>query len=301
MPADPAFAAPGRFLRGNLHTHSTRSDGAREPDEVCAYYRDAGYDFIALSDHFLPKYAFPVTDTRGHRGGGFTTLLAAEVHTTATALGEMWHLLAVGLPPDFPATVAGEHGPQLAARCRAAGAWVVIVHPGWYALTAQDAATIPDAHAVEVYNHTSQLRTDRGDGSYLVDQLLAAGRRITLCASDDAHFHCDDTLGGWVMVKAEANDPDLLLQALKAGRFYSSQGPEIEHVAYGDDHVEVVCSPARAVIALGRGSAAVQEVGEGLTRVRLPRAPLDRGGFVRIVVADAAGRRAWTNPHWFGA
>lgn len=300
MPLDPAFAAPGRFHRGNLHTHSTRSDGAREPEDVCAHYRDAGYDFIALSDHFLPKYAFPVTDTRPYRVDGFTTLLAAEVHTTATSLGEMWHLLAIGLPPDFPATVAGEHGPQLAARCRAAGAWVVIVHPGWYALTAQDADSIPDADAVEIYNHTSQLRTDRGDGSYLIDQLLANGRRVTVCATDDAHFQCDDTLGGWVMVKADANEPQRLLQALKDGCFYSSQGPAIEHVEYHDDRIDVRCSPARAVIALGRGSAAVQQLGDGLTRVSLPRAPLERGGFARIVVADAAGRRAWTNPYWFG-
>ena len=29
MEIDAAFAAPGRFFKGNLHTHSTRSDGAR--------------------------------------------------------------------------------------------------------------------------------------------------------------------------------------------------------------------------------------------------------------------------------
>jgi hypothetical protein len=299
MSSDPAFAAAGRFHRGNLHAHSTRSDGALEPESVCAFYRDAGYDFIALSDHFLPKYRFPVTDTRPMRSEGFTTLLAAEVHTTATALGEMWHLLAVGLPPDFEATAAGEHGPALAARCREAGAWVVLVHPGWYGLTAADADTIPDAHAVEIYNHTSQVHTDRGDGSFLVDQLLAQGRRLSLCATDDAHFHEADQLGGWVMVKAEANDPALLLDALKGGRYYSSQGPVIEDVVYHPDRIEVRCSAARAVIALGRGSASSRELGEGLVAVSLPRAPLERGGYARIVVVDAAGRRAWTNPVWF--
>jgi len=299
MPVDPAFAAAGRFHRGNLHAHSTRSDGAREPAAVCDFYREAGYDFIALTDHFLPKYQFPVTDTRVHRRDGFTTLLAAEVHTTATALGEMWHLLAVGLPPDFPATVAGERGPELAARCRAAGAWVVIVHPAWNGLTLEDAEAIPAADAVEVYNHTSQVHTDRGDGSYLIDQLLARGRRITLCATDDAHFHLDDALGAWVMVKATANEPDLLLDALKAGRFYSSQGPVIEQVVHEHDRIEVSCSPVRSVMALGKGSAAVQEVGDGLTRVTLPAERLLRGGHSRIVVTDALGRRAWTNPYWY--
>lgn len=42
----------GRFFRGNLHCHSNRSDGLLQPDEVVGAYRDAGYDFICLSDHF---------------------------------------------------------------------------------------------------------------------------------------------------------------------------------------------------------------------------------------------------------
>lgn len=37
-----AFTAPGRFFRGNLHTHSTRSDGVLDPGEVCRRYRDEG-------------------------------------------------------------------------------------------------------------------------------------------------------------------------------------------------------------------------------------------------------------------
>ena len=42
-----AFTAPGRFWRGNLHTHSTRSDGVVSPEEVCRRYRAEGYDFLA--------------------------------------------------------------------------------------------------------------------------------------------------------------------------------------------------------------------------------------------------------------
>ncbi|MCU0944651.1 MAG: hypothetical protein MUF65_04695, partial [Rubritepida sp.] len=101
MPQDPAFAAPGRFWKGNLHTHSTASDGVRAPEAVCATYREAGYDFLALTDHFLAKYGFPIVDTRPFRAPGFTTILGAELHAPATALGELWHILALGLPLDF--------------------------------------------------------------------------------------------------------------------------------------------------------------------------------------------------------
>lgn len=299
MPQDPAFAAPGRFWKGNIHTHSTLSDGLREPAAVCATYREAGYDFLALTDHFLPKYGFPLADTRPFRSTGFTTLLGAELHAPATALGETWHILAVGLPPGFAPTGPEESGPALAARALAAGAFVAIPHPGWYALTAEDANSIPGAHAVEVYNHTSQLRTERGDGVYLADQLLAGGRRVTLLAVDDAHFACDDAFGGWIMARAEANEPEPLLAALKAGRFYATQGPLIEDIAWEDAHVTVRCSPAACVMALGRGSRAAQSVAAGQREARLPIAALRAGGFARIVVADAAGRRAWSNPIYF--
>jgi hypothetical protein len=296
---DPAFTAPGRFLKGNIHTHSTRSDGALAPEEVCRRYREAGYDFLSLTDHFLEKYGFPIVDTLPYRTNLFTTIFGAEVHAPKTALGEIWHILAVGLPRDFAATASAETGPELAQRCIEAGAYVALPHPAWYALTTEDAAAIPNAHAVEIYNNTSQVRTDRGDGSYLIDQLLAQGRRIGLCATDDAHFHCDDGFGGYMMVKAESNEPDRLVAALKAGAYYSSQGPVIEDIRFNADSVEIASSPAHSIMALGRGSLAVQSCQPGATRAVLPLDRLRAGGFVRIVVADAAGRRAWTNPVWF--
>jgi hypothetical protein len=298
MPFDPAFAAPGRFFKGNIHTHSSRSDGALSPEEVCRRYREAGYDFLALTDHFLAKYDFPIVDTEPFRTADFTTILGAEVHAPRTSLGEIWHILAVGLPADFAKPAPEETGPALAQRCVEAGAFVAIPHPGWYALSPADADEIPNAHAVEIYNHTSQVRTDRGDGAYLIDQLLAAGRRINLCATDDAHFHCQDAFGGFVMVKATSNDPQALVAALKAGAYYSSQGPVIEDVRFQGSTVEIACSPSSSIMALGRGSLAAQLREPGATHAVLPLDRLSRGGFVRIAIADALGRRAWTNPIW---
>ena len=48
-----AFSNPGRFFRGNLHTHSTNSDGVLPPEEVCRRYAVNGYDLLCLSDHFV--------------------------------------------------------------------------------------------------------------------------------------------------------------------------------------------------------------------------------------------------------
>jgi len=151
------FPHPGHFYKGNLHTHSTNSDGTHSPEHVVSFYRDANYDFLALSDHFMEEYSWRITDTRALRSDDFTTLIAAELHAPCTDLGELWHIKAVGLPLDFAPPANGETGPELAARANEAGAFIGIVHPSWYGLTTKDARRIPFAHAVEIYNHGSAL------------------------------------------------------------------------------------------------------------------------------------------------
>ena len=303
---DPAFTAPGRFWRGNLHTHSNRSDGALEPEEVCRRYKAEGYDFIALTDHFIGPYGYPIVDTKPFRDNSFTTILGAEIHSGAMENGELWHILAVGLPEDFaPSNAPGFHpvdgqetGPELAARARAAGAYVAVAHPEWGGLSLADARSIDAAHAVEVYNHGCQVGADRAEGFWHLDRLLEEGRRLTLCATDDAHFSEPDHFGGWTMVKAEENTPEALLEALKAGHCYASTGPEIHQVEWKEDAVSVETSPCTAVIIQGKGSAATAQHGDGLTRSTLPLDRFSASPWLRLTVVDGAGRRAWTNPVW---
>ncbi len=304
--SDPTFTQAGRFWRGNLHTHSTRSDGVLPPEEVCRRYRAQGYDFIALTDHFIGLYGYPIVDTLPMRGDGFTTILGAELHSGAMENGELWHILAVGLPADFAPShspsflpVPGqESGPEIAARAVAAGAFVAIAHPQWSGLTLADASSITAAHAVEIYNHGCWAGCDRADGAAIADLLLTQGRRLTLIATDDAHFSEPDHFGGWVMVKAPENTPEALLAALKAGHFYASQGPELHDVQIKGNHLEVACSAAVSVMALGHGTGAKAVHGASMTVARVPLERLNNSPWVRAVVVDAAGKRAWSNPIW---
>jgi len=283
------FSAPGRFWRGNLHAHSSQSDGLLAPDDVCTRYRLAGYDFISVTDHFLPAYGYPLTDTRPYRAKGFTTLLGAEMHAPRTSRDEQWHLLAIGLPEGFPATGPAETGIELARRCKEAGAFVAIAHPHWYQLRLEDALTIDAAHAVEVYNHTGAINCDRGDGLVMYDALLSEGRRLSAIAVDDGHWMTPDFFGGWVMVKAEADGPEQLLEALKAGRFYASQGPEIHDVRLTGDTLEISCSPAETVILVGPVSMNSREHGRGLRHASFSVEKY-RGAWCRAVVVDATGK-----------
>ncbi len=295
------FNKPGRFFRGNLHTHSTLSDGKLEPTEVCRVYQEAGYDFIALTDHFLERFAFPIVDTRPFRNDDFTTILGAELHAGQTELGHLWHILAVGLPLDFAPPMADETGPQISERALAAGAYVAVAHPQWYGLTEADIRSLGPVHAIEVFNGTAVDHNQRPDSWYITDVLLMRGQRYMVCATDDAHFNparADFALG-WVWVKSESLNPDSLLAALKAGDYYSSTGPQIHDISViGREKIAISCSPADRIFVTGAGATAVSTFGPGIRAAELVIHQLDTP-YVRVTVRDAHNRCAWSNPIWF--
>lgn len=295
------FAQPGRFWRGNLHGHSTLSDGGFSPEEVCRRYQEAGYDFISLTDHFLKQYKFPIADTRECRNAGFTTIIGAELHAGQTELGGMWHILAVGLPFDFAQTPDDESGPELAARAMAAGAFVAAAHPGWYSTTERDLEALGQVHAIEIYNGVAIDHNDRADSWNIADVMHGRGHRYLTYAADD--FHAvrgrHDFMRGWVWVKARENTPEALLEALKAGHFYSSTGPQIYDVQVRTgSEVVIRCSPVDWVFVTGKGPASVTAGGHGLTDISLDISKF-KSDYGRVTVRDAFGGRAWTNAFWF--
>ncbi len=295
------FDKPGRFWRGNLHTHSTASDGRLSPEAVCQFYQQHGYDFVAITDHFLDHYGFPITDTRPYRTATFTTLLGAELHTPATESGLLWHILAVGLPPHFAETGPEESGPALAARALASGAYVAAAHPAWYNLSEAEVLALGPVHAIETYNATSVDFNDRPDSWYTLDLLLERGHRYLACATDDAHFKPGrwDAPRGWVQVRSESLDPDALLAALKAGHYYSSTGPLIHDIqVIPGRKVYVRCSPASRIFATGRNYEAASAYGAGITEAELDITHFT-GPYVRVTVRDDTEKRAWSNPIWF--
>ncbi|ANP91215.1 phosphotransferase (plasmid) [Rhizobium leguminosarum] len=292
------FDLPGRFYKGNLHTHSTESDGMLSPADLTEAYRLRGYDFLTISDHFMDRFGWSITDSRPFQTDTFSTLIGAELHVPRTSKWEIWHLLAVGLPLDFARPSANENGPEIAARAAAAGAFVGIAHPAWYGLTEEDANTITAAHAVEIYNNNCELGFDKGDGWGLLDNLLLQGRRLTGFASDDAHFKFPDAFGGWIQVRAKSNDPASILSSLKQGHYYSSQGPEIHSIEITADQIIIRSSPIQRVSAGWHGNKSVCSVSADQTLTILERKPVSEVPRLRITITDRYGRKAWSNPIW---
>ena len=297
------FSQPGRFYRGNLHGHSTNSDGEWSPAEYIRRYRQNGYDFVAITDHCMERYGYTITDTRQFRNDDFTTLIGAELHPGRIQSGTFWHLLAVGLPLDFETHREGDTGASVAQRAMDAGAFVAVPHPNWFALTVEDFETLPAVHAAECYNGVSDGDSDRAFSWHFIDMLLHRGHRVGAIATDDTHSRpaVNDFMRGWVNVKAAELTPEALLKALIAGHYYSSTGAQIHNVAFDSrDKLLVECSPATYIYVLGeRAGALGRASGAWLTEAEIDLSDVN-SRWLRVAVRDEAGRRAWTNPVWLG-
>jgi hypothetical protein len=66
----PARAVEGkRWWKGNLHTHTLWSDGDDYPEMVVAWYKEHGYNFLAISDHNVTLEGERWINAQTNRGG----------------------------------------------------------------------------------------------------------------------------------------------------------------------------------------------------------------------------------------
>ena len=291
-----------RLYRGNLHGHSTHSDGFKTPQEVIKTYQKLGYDFTCLSDHLWADSRFAaitICDGRAYHSDDFITIPSAELHCLGKKFDNdgLWHLVANGLPLDFKPADKYETAPQLIERAQKAGAFVTIAHPEWYSLTSEEALSLSAADAVEVYNHACFLEAARSSGVACADTLLQEGKDVHLTAADDSHFRLDDAGGGWVMVAASSLSEEAIIKALKEGAFYASTGPSITSLSMEGDRLVVECSAARSVIVSGAGYEARNQNGHSITKAEFDLSAFQSSWF-RLTVTDAANRHAWSNRYW---
>ena len=298
----PPFDKKIPFFRGNLHGHSTHSDGELSPERVAATYRDLGYDFICLSDHLWSdkRYSAPtVLDASFLNDQDFITIPSAELHCHGKLYDQdnLWHIVANGLPLDFTHATATETAPEMVQRAIDAGAYVTIAHPEWCCMTSEEALSVSHAHSVEIYNHSCAIGSMRGSGVTVADLLLNNGKRPSFTAADDSHFHTPDAGGGWVMVAAERLEAGALVTALKAGDHYSSSGPILHDISLNGSQLDVKCSASHSVSLVGPGHLAQSRHGPNITSTQFDLSDVSSEWF-RVTVRDSAGRHAWSNPYW---
>lgn len=280
----------GRWLKGNLHTHTTVSDGKLSVEDCIALYRSKGYDFLCITDHHLCRM--------GGVQDGLLILGGVELNNNCYSPRVCYHLTGAGL--QRPVQLLPTDDPQrMVDELKAAGAFVTLAHPAWSLMTDENLRTLQGYDASEIYNGVSEFYSGRGDSSIQLDTLAAGGRQVRLTAADDTHFYGPDAGSGFVRVKAQQCTREAILQALYAGRYYSSQGPELYSLTReADGDITVTTSPLSRILFYSDNFFEAQRVqnapeGGSLTFARYTPAAQDT--YVRVEGVDAKGKRVWSN------
>ena len=324
------FSLPGQWYRGTLHLHTTNSDGFMPPERLIQHYQYAGWDFLALTDHWkvtevpsAPAYA------------DMTIIPGTEVDSGAgsSEIGTSYHIVGLDMKEVIPRQ-SGLKGTAAAQwyvdAIREQGGEAVIAHPYWSGLTLRDVEGVRRHMAIEAYNADTEVHIGRGNSTVLWDDLLSHGIPTLGLGVDDCHRPGYDSVRGWTVVRAPDRSVPSLMGALRAGHFYASSGPEIYDVQWepgqpdADGHpgpsvVRVRCSAARSITAVADGTKGARlnagPFGAALRSRRLrgetgrPEGVYEgellngaellltgRERYVRIQVEDVHGRCAWTNP-----
>ena len=307
------FAAGGGWYKGNLHSHTTVSDGRWTPEEAARQYRARGYSFLALTDHDV------YTDRADLDGPDFLLLPGVEASATlrqGRRAAKTHHMLGIGIPgatrpfrdgeelspPQFQGSWDGAAAAQaLCDTLRDRGCLVVYNHPVWSRVTEEEFIHTRGLTALEIWNYATVNECGLGHDPVRWDAMRAAGNPVYAVATDDNHNgdRYDESFGGWVMVRAAELSRAAIVRALLAGDFYASAGPEIEDWGVRDDRVHVRCSACarvtlRADGLIDDGETVSAPAGQRLTEVSFRLCGSER--VVRLECVDDRGRIAWTNP-----
>jgi hypothetical protein len=303
----PPFSHDGDWLRCALHTHTTNSDGELSPSLLVRHYERAGFDVLAITDHWI-RTAEPSTER-------LLVIPSTELDASMGEPGREAHVLGLGIEmdPEEP----GAEFPSLAETVdwiSRSGGVAFLAHPYWSGLRVEEFAGCEGLLGLEVYNAGCELEVGRGVSGVHWDDALEVDSRVWFgIAADDSHHPGFDSALAWTWVRTRKRSREAVIESLRAGGFYSSTGPRIEDVSVEDGVVEVRTTPAESVRLLtGRMRGAAVNAGRlgysyrgevletspdgGITAARLstPR----QAPYGRVEVTGATGGKAWTNPLW---
>jgi len=291
------FTTPGQWLKGNLHTHTTASDGVRTPQETVDHYSQNGYDFLSITDHGA------ITDPTSLNSHGMTLIPGEEICLGDSQAGTNTHMVAVNIKEALPLTDFNQAtDPQEAIDLTALqGGFMIIAHPYWSGLHMSDLLRLRGYLGVEIYNTSCDVYRGTGYSAQHIDALIAAGKRPLIFATDDHHgapepMKPSDACGAWIMVKSMGKTTQSIIKAIEGGLFYASNGPTIHSVEAKPDGIHVETSPVKHITFVSTPSlgARFTALDTPLTEYTYPGRPGET--YVRIEATDYEGRVAWTNP-----
>ena len=296
------------WYKGNIHTHTTESDGDETPERVVRWYRRNGYDFLVLSDHnhlTLLEYG------KGRRRFKRPLMIPGEeVSVNLYGGNKRVHINAIGISSLVEPIDATDVLPTLQANVNsivAAGGIASINHPNyWWSFDHREIAQVTGATLLEVFNGHPAVNVYGAPGrpSYeeIWDGVLSAGRPIYGVATDDSHnykeFRPDlsNPGRGWLMVRAERLSQDAIIDSIVSGDFYASTGVVLSELRISEREIFLSMEPLYDAVFTTRFIGREGHVYAEATGAEASYAARGDEGYIRASVSSSTGPRAWTQP-----
>ncbi|MDO5416694.1 MAG: PHP domain-containing protein [Lachnospiraceae bacterium] len=311
------------WYKGNLHSHTTNSDGNLSPEEAVKLFKEHGYSFLCFSEHDLYtdlREKFDCDDFIILPGLEASAVLyeagtgrALKVHHIHGILGTEEMEKAAGdrvfrnyerLEPDrYEGEWNGAEAAQkLCDYLRSRGCITTYNHPIWSRVDADEFIHTEGIWALEIFNYNTVNESNTGFDSTYWDLMLRHGRKMLGIATDDNHNGgvFDDACGGFIVVNAPELSHEAILKNMLEGNYYMSAGPEIHDWKIQDGVAYVECSPVYRIDFI-----AGNHINDGISYVgkcyedTIVKGEYDLKGdedYVRVQCTDKYGRTAWSNP-----
>ena len=239
---DQILLPEGTYYKANLHCHTTLSDGHLTP-----HAGEGGVPKAGLLHHRLhgpPEIRPPHRAGRRElpRLGGFGGGRHRGAHReSGVACAQVLpfefvrHQPAQEKPADLlPKFQYGdlEGLNRYIQQMRESGFLVCYNHAYWSLQDWRDYSGLKGLFAMEIYNHGCEHDGLYGFNPQVYDEMLRAGQRLYALSTDDNHDTrpigdpLNDSFGGFVQIAAKELTYPAVMEALQAGRFYWSQGPQ---------------------------------------------------------------------------
>lgn len=322
----------GNFYKAQLHLHTNISDGDLSPQEVKEAYMAKGYSIVAFTDHeaivahndlsdenFLAITSYEQSvDEKLDADYQFKktyhlNFYAKDKNNTCSPcfnINNVWektrpYVSKEQLAVNYPLNYAVEQVNDMLQKANENGFLVTLNHPVWSEQSYPDYIDLKSLWGIEVYNHDCAIG-GMIDTDIPFDDLLKAGNELVPVATDDMH-RIWNGFGSFTMIEAENLDYDNVLKAMEEKRLYASMGPIIEEVSIDGDLLTIRCSKASQICLNTDRRWHPWRVGEGMTEATFDlsdwrewneKVKDRKKGFVRLVVIDEKGKKAWTRAYF---
>jgi hypothetical protein len=244
-----SYAQEYKWYKGNIHTHTNRSDGDEYPRKVVNWYKEHDYNFLVLSDHDM------LTETKyidSDKEDDFLLIPGEEVSCNFEK--RPIHINGINIKklvlPQHGKT-AGEVVQNNVDAIHEAGGISMLNHPMWRrSLSAKDVINLKGCELLEIFN-LAETNTFAAGGSPSMemfwDSLLSNNIVIYGTATDDAHNFVGEFSSrksnpgrGWLSVRSTEFTADAITAAIKRGDFYASSGLVIKDITITDKEYKLV-------------------------------------------------------------